>query len=699
VSNLSFSASYAASGARAHNIVFTFNNATMDNAAKVIPYNEMLKRLNSNSKWIIIENNIEKDKTTVDAKILAKLDYHVLVSGGKAEAVFSEATGGDASTSTLMGFRITSDTEGLVPFGNGKMLVADENGLYDLSVLYTRDIEITFAEAEAIYSDGETVTVLSDCEITVAELEHRYKEGYIFLGWKLNGAYTSATVSVRAGDKLTAEYAAYNAAEQFYVKGIQMRTTGAQGVRFILSKQNSLDNILIGAGLSIKEFGSLILPVELTHGKDMEYGKPIYKGDTTEILGTPSAVKADKLYAETESGVEYTVVVTGISAEKYYRFYAVQGYLVYTDANGNEQVVYSTYGQSSLYRAALHLAADEEAGESAKTQAQAVIDYVQNVRPESYKNYYLASVEKTDLGYTAVKGENYALANGLKVVEFTFDFFGGQGEAINIVNFADIHLNYVNKQDFGAADPITMSEYLNRGWNKNGGNAVDALRAMEFASFADKTIITGDTYDYYSYGGFQMAQRLLYNYNNEIGTYTDAKGITRNNTSVLVAIGNHEPFKRFEGTIPYVSDHEALADSLNAKWNNDIVYHSEDIVKGENAVKVVVLNNQSRKITREEILTKLTADIEAARSAGTKILVFQHVPFYECSDEDVEGTLTIQVYELIKGYADVVKAVIAGDVHNYDYRETEGTNGTLVEITTGAIAEYDENSVCNIIIK
>ena len=56
------------------NIVFTFNNATMDNAAKVIHYNDVLKRLNSNSKWIVIENNIENDKTTVDAKILAKLD-------------------------------------------------------------------------------------------------------------------------------------------------------------------------------------------------------------------------------------------------------------------------------------------------------------------------------------------------------------------------------------------------------------------------------------------------------------------------------------------------------------------------------------------------------------------------------------------------------------------------------------------------
>jgi hypothetical protein len=229
--------------------------------------------------------------------------------------------------------------------------------------------------------------------------------------------------------------------------------------------------------------------------------------------------------------------------------------------------------------------------------------------------------------------------------------------------------------------------------DKGAGSVSNANKFMEYASFFDKTVITGDVMDYFTYGSAEIVKKLLID------------RIVNGNT--LIALGNHETAELFGAVTAENGFRERFTQGYKYKklnellWPNDIYYHSEVITKGDKKVKVVVIDNQAIKYN-STIFNKLSADITASRSDGTPILIFQHVPFntgYETDKQvvafgdgpvgtggylnfynntDYIGTHsnsdTIKVYNLIRSSADVIKGIFCGHEHNSYYVPINATD-------------------------
>ncbi|MBR5527550.1 MAG: hypothetical protein IKV97_01000, partial [Clostridia bacterium] len=290
------------------------------------------------------------------------------------------------------------------------------------------------------------IVALEDTEIDLSAEDHRLFEGQIFLGWKniKTGEVPSAVTALSAGDILAAQYDTYEYGEngEFYVYGVQMRISEPTGLRFIIDQKTSLLEKL-GGSENIIESGSIVLPTDFTHGKDMHYGETMYSNENNSLttlphhplieLGTPAAVPADKIFKTYDDGMLYTVVLTGIKDKHYSRFYSVLGYIRYYDANGAEQIVYSDYAQTSLYKIVLQAYADTRANYSPENIAMfdEIINYVEVTAPELYKETYIGeNYEKATKITCAIDGEGctdpnhamYKLSNGLNVRDVIVDW-------------------------------------------------------------------------------------------------------------------------------------------------------------------------------------------------------------------------------------------------------------------------------------
>ncbi len=299
----------------------------------------------------------------------------------------------------------------------------------------------------------------------------------------------------------------------------------------------------------------------------------------------------------------------------------------------------------------------------------------------------------------------YALANGLKVREVVIDS-GTSGDAVNIVQFGDIHLNYCNEQDFEEANPAVMSTWEHRKWNQNGESTPQLERAMEYASFYDKTVITGDVMDYLSYGNIELMQKL----------------ILSKDPNVSIAMGNHEITRVMEGTVSDPSSLQSRYEILAKVWPHDVKYYSEILAdsQGNEKVMIVVLDNQSYQYWKEQI-EPFQADIAAARKKKIPILIFEHVTLctrnpadtefgyfyepgdtswmpYDLSKEGAGGEganqNTKEMYALITENADVIKGVFNGDWHNNAYSEIlaktpDGKDTIIPQYTVTANAFHD----------
>lgn len=109
---------------------------------------------------MVILNNAEL-ASSVNARIATTTPatYKIKVSNGKATPVFEASSTATTSTSAgrLLGFRMESDTEGLVPCANGKRLIPNADGLYTLS---TGDVTVTFVKfTEGDANDNGTLNL------------------------------------------------------------------------------------------------------------------------------------------------------------------------------------------------------------------------------------------------------------------------------------------------------------------------------------------------------------------------------------------------------------------------------------------------------------------------------------------------------------------------------------------------------------
>lgn len=647
----------------------------------------------------------------VNNGISTVLPTSITAGGGAWIISAAEAEGCSLELTETPGVFKVNGTKAAFAEAEGKQYASMEGYL----TLPAGKYEVEFVDTIYYINSGDKITVYNPCSIDLSAEKHTNKEGKVFIGWTKNGEPAELNGTYAAGDILEAQYIDYAAYDEsagtgdFFIKGAQIRTEGVQGLRFIVEKKDAFYDQLPNAG----EFGTIVLPTEYTWGRDIFIDQPVireWQWDAETKMNftpktnngyTPATVVGEKLFAETEDGVQYTLCITNITEEKYYRHYTVKGYIKYTDLNGIDQVFYSEYYQTNLYSVALEAL---EAGEQPASTFEAIKNYVEVTRKEEYlaENYDTRTLL---CGYptTADTDPNhamYALQNGIKVREVTIDTGKGERDPVEIVHFADTHLNYINEKDLEIGDINTLSTYRGRGWLRDGSSVPNISRMMEYASFFDKAVITGDIMDYFSWGCAEIMQKMIIDVDPDI----------------LLAIGNHEPAELMQNDIAGLTNKYTLEERyerLATFWPHDLKYYSEIIQNddGTDMAMLVVLDNQRDKYWAEQY-EPFEADIERARELDIPILIFQHDPictknpnetdvmwFYEKGDyatgnnnfsakfagSNENDADTMAVYNLIVRNSDVIKGVFCGHWHNHMYTEiyAQNADGTFKKDDNG----------------
>lgn len=267
---------------------------------------------------------------------------------------------------------------------------------------------------------------------------------------------------------------------------------------------------------------------------------------------------------------------------------------------------------------------------------------------------------------------------GLYVREAHIESVTPNREKTTIVQITDVHLNDTNADD--ETDEEIMYTKQCRTWNANG-ISVKALRsAMEYAKKYDRTVITGDTLDYLSYGAMELMQKYIW----------DA------DPNCIVTLGGHDVTKQMQTKRPNklpLSERQAILEQF---WRHDMYYFSEVI---HDNVMLIQLDNGCHRYWDFQI-PKLEKDLAAARENGYTVLIFQHeaictgrpedkaVPsFYVWEDCEPYANFydtcvgyapasdapTMAIYRLITENADIVRGIFCGHEHSSYYMEIEGT--------------------------
>lgn len=216
----------------------------------------------------------------------------------------------------------------------------------------------------------------------------------------------------------------------------------------------------------------------------------------------------------------------------------------------------------------------------------------------------MKSTNKVRLVYTSDGDNIYFNSDGLCIRDVTLDL--GIGEEIMIGQLSDVHFNYCNEQDFSEADPVVMSTYEYRMWNKDAATVPKARRCLEFLDDADLLVINGDTMDYLSYGAIELMKNEIWD----------------KHPDCIATIGGHDSACRMQGKVEETTTLEERIRRVQSVWNHDVYYMSK-LLK-DKVLVVGFYDNQA--ICPKVVYDKLKEDINLAREKGYKILLFAHEP-------------------------------------------------------------------------
>ncbi len=557
-------------------------------------------------------------------------------------------------------------------------------------------------------NSGEQIIFYKDTQLDLANEPHTEKLYKLFIGWRdANGNAVSNNITYQAGTVLNAEYTDFNAdgENDFVVTGAQFRTEDGdvpEGLRFITNVSSR-----IRTELDPSEYGAVAIPLEIAGIGEPELGKVFTYNGKEYPTGS---ISAEKIFAQDDNSFKYTMCITNLEG-KYTRQYIVRGYMKYNDINGISRILYTDQFGANAYAAVKTELADETVTDERRTALTAALEKMETERAAEKAAYM--SQPSTDVVGTSADKNNwiYQLENGIMVREAEIDS-GNGGDPVEIVQITDTHFNYCNDKDYAENNKQVINSANINGSNAHGATLPNVLACMKYASYSDKTIVTGDTFSYLSRGGIE----LMY------------KAIWQQNPETLIAMGNHEPRRAING-----SDADTAAESenymfLQSQWKHDIYYTSE-VVKDK--VMVVVMDNQKHKYWESQY-DLLAADITSARAKGIPILIFEHTAllsrnpaeaalgvirhgdtsrnvwnFYEGDSGLLKygqgDAATDKVYDLIVNNGDVIKGIFCGDMHEDMYSEVmaktpDGENTVIPQyILNGAF--YDKGHVLKITVK
>ncbi len=148
------------------------------------------------------------------------------------------------------------------------------------------------------------------------------------------------------------------------INGAQIRTTGAQGLRFI----SSIDKTSVDFD-RVVEYGTVLIPsADITDISDLTIGATL-NGHTV------AKVKANYIYDETDETVTFTAVITDVAEKNYAREYTARAYAILDDG----YIVYADTGASrSIYAVAKRGLENPNESEENKEIFQNIVDTVEN---------------------------------------------------------------------------------------------------------------------------------------------------------------------------------------------------------------------------------------------------------------------------------------------------------------------------------
>ena len=285
----------------------------------------------------------------------------------------------------------------------------------------------------------------------------------------------------------------------------------------------------------------------------------------------------------------------------------------------------------------------------------------------------------------------YQREDGIFVREADFEA-KKHGETVKILAFADVHLNYVNKDD--EENEEVMHTVKCRVWNKDAASVKALKKVMDYGDGFDKVVICGDILDYLSCGAMELMDKYIWD----------------RRPDVMATLGGHDATRQMQTGLPNKTSVEERYAVLEKFWRHDIYYKSEVL---KETVMLIQLDNGQHKYWECQI-EKLKKDLDYARENNLAVLIFQHEPistgnpadsdvkavvvydgesenFYDevIGDFDTFDDATRSVYKLICENADVVCGVFCGHAHSGYYAEINGSfkdeNG---KICPKAIPQY-----------
>jgi len=326
------------------------------------------------------------------------------------------------------------------------------------------------------------------------------------------------------------------------------------------------------------------------------------------------------------------------------------------------------------------------------------------------------STNKVRQVYTSDGDNIYYNSDGLCIRDVTLDL--GVGEEIMIGQLSDVHFNYCNERDFSEADPVVMSTYEYRMWNKDAATVPKARRCLEFLDDADLLVINGDTMDYLSYGAIELMKNEIWD----------------KHPDCIATIGGHDSACRMQGKVEETTTLEERIKRVQSVWNHDVYYVSK-LLEG----KVLIVGFYDNQASCPKVVyDKLKEDINLAREKDYKILLFAHEPLVTGNPEhsnltadsvlqqgDISGfpkdfykgdsrgnkilggegcdETSMAVYDLIVNNADVIKGMFAGHFHNDMYMEiiakTSDGKETVIPQYIHTATAYDQGHLMRITIK
>ena len=600
-------------------------------------------------------------------------------------------------------FKVNGDLTAVATSADGNIYIS-ASGI--LAVPVAGEYTVSYTDVVYYTNTGTEVEFLEDYSIAFDDLRHIEKEGKLFIGWVDENGNGVTSTDFKKGDKLFAKYVDCDISDEgdFFIKGVQIRTKEPAGLRFIVEKTDALQG-----ALGVTEYGSVIIPSEVLGTKLLELDKTYAFGGKSY---SSKAVEGIRTFADTDDGIQYTVCVINITEDYYRRNYTVRGYIKYTDANGAQKVLYTNSYATNLYTVAKEALKDTTIGDSDRAYLTTIKNYVDETLKQEYMNQ-----TRTDIKGSSADPKTwiYQLGDGVMVREVEIDS-GIPGSDVEIVQLSDTHFNYCTEEDL--KDPVLASTWENRRAFRYPGTQTALLNSIEYASYSDQIVVTGDAIDYLSQGCVDLLYTYVWN------PYPDT----------IIPLGNHEPVKKMQGTVAETTTVAERYEQLKKVWKHD-VYYTEKILKndeGTEKVMIIQMDNSQRKFWDHQV-PLFKASIEKAKEKGLPILLFTHIPFVTRNPADASmdairindttsspanfyndgsfisdtGTgATKQIYDLIAMNPDVVKAHFCGHWHCDFYTEiwsknADGTDNKDVVIPQYILtgSAYDKGHALRITVK